>query len=58
MKRTAAALCLAALLACSLICPALAAGDALYPVEVTEYMEGTAPVWKRSISSPRQTTRP
>lgn len=43
MKRTAAALCLAALLACSLICPALAAGDALYPVEVTEYMEGDSP---------------
>lgn len=43
MKRTAAALCLAALLACSLICPALAAGDALYPVEVTEYMEGDCP---------------
>lgn len=43
MKRTAAALCLAALLACSLICPALAAGDALYPVEVTEYMDGDSP---------------
>lgn len=43
MKRTAAALCLAALLACSLTCPALAAGDVLYPVEVTEYMEGDSP---------------
>ena len=43
MKRTAAALCLAALLACSLTCPALAAGDTLYPVEVTEYMEGDSP---------------
>ena len=38
MKRTAA-LCLAALLACSLAIPAMAA-DILYPVEVTEYMEG------------------
>ena len=38
MKRTAA-LCLAALLACSLVIPAMAA-DILYPVEVTEYMEG------------------
>ena len=38
MKRTAA-LCLAALLACSLAIPAMAA-DVLYPVEVTEYMEG------------------
>ena len=38
MKRTAA-LCLAALLACSLTIPAMAA-DILYPVEVTEYMEG------------------
>lgn len=38
MKRTAA-LCLAALLACSLTIPAVAA-DILYPVEVTEYMEG------------------
>ena len=38
MKR-AAALCLAALLACSLAIPAMAA-DILYPVEVTEYMEG------------------
>ena len=37
MKRTAA-LCLAALLACSLAIPAMAA-DILYPVEVTEYME-------------------
>lgn len=43
MKRTAAALCLAALLACSLTCPALAAGDVLYPVEVIEYMEGDSP---------------
>ena len=40
MKRTAATLCLTALLACSLTCPALAAGNALYPVEVTAYMEG------------------
>lgn len=38
MKRTAA-LCLAALLTCSLAIPAMAA-DILYPVEVTEYMEG------------------
>lgn len=38
MKRTAA-LCLTALLACSLAIPAMAA-DVLYPVEVTEYMEG------------------
>lgn len=38
MKRTAV-LCLAALLACSLAIPAMAA-DILYPVEVTEYMEG------------------
>ena len=38
MKRTAA-LCLAALLACSLAIPAMAT-DILYPVEVTEYMEG------------------
>ena len=38
MKRTAA-LCLAALLACSLAIPAMAA-DILYPVEVPEYMEG------------------
>ena len=38
MKRTAA-LCLAALLACPLAIPAMAA-DILYPVEVTEYMEG------------------
>ena len=38
MKRTAA-LCLAALLACSLAIPAMDA-DILYPVEVTEYMEG------------------
>lgn len=38
MKRTVA-LCLAALLACSLTIPAMAA-DILYPVEVTEYMEG------------------
>lgn len=38
MKRTAA-LCLAALLACSLAIPAMAA-DILYPVEVTEYIEG------------------
>ena len=38
MKRTAA-LCLAALLAYSLAIPAMAA-DILYPVEVTEYMEG------------------
>lgn len=38
MKRTAA-LCLTALLACSLAIPAMAA-DILYPVEVTEYMEG------------------
>lgn len=38
MKHTAA-LCLAALLACSLAIPAMAA-DILYPVEVTEYMEG------------------
>ena len=38
MKRTAA-LCLAALLACSLAIPAMAT-DVLYPVEVTEYMEG------------------
>lgn len=38
MKRTAA-LYLAALLACSLAIPAMAA-DILYPVEVTEYMEG------------------
>lgn len=38
MKRTAA-LCLAALLACSLAIPTMAA-DVLYPVEVTEYMEG------------------
>ena len=38
MERTAA-LCLAALLACSLAIPAMAA-DILYPVEVTEYMEG------------------
>ena len=38
MKRTAA-LGLAALLACSLAIPAMAA-DILYPVEVTEYMEG------------------
>ena len=38
MKRTAA-LCLAALLAGSLAIPAMAA-DILYPVEVTEYMEG------------------
>lgn len=43
MKRTAAALCLAALLASSLACPALAAGSVLYPVEVTEYMEGDSP---------------
>lgn len=38
MKRTAV-LCLAALLACFLAIPAMAA-DILYPVEVTEYMEG------------------
>lgn len=38
MKRTAV-LCLTALLACSLAIPAMAA-DVLYPVEVTEYMEG------------------
>lgn len=38
MKRTAV-LCLVALLACSLAIPAMAA-DILYPVEVTEYMEG------------------
>ena len=38
MKRTAV-LCLAALLACSLAIPAMAT-DILYPVEVTEYMEG------------------
>ena len=38
MKRTAV-LCLTALLACSLAIPARAA-DVLYPVEVTEYMEG------------------
>lgn len=38
MKRTAT-LCLAALLICSLAIPAMAA-DVLYPVEVTEYMEG------------------
>ena len=38
MKRTAV-LGLAALLACSLAIPAMAA-DILYPVEVTEYMEG------------------
>ena len=38
MKRTEAQ-CLAELLACSLAIPAMAA-DILYPVEVTEYMEG------------------
>ena len=40
MKRTAA-LCLTALLACTLAIPAMAA-DVLYPVEVTEYMEGNS----------------
>ncbi|WP_287827250.1 hypothetical protein [Oscillibacter sp.] len=47
MKRTAAALCLTALLACSLTCPALAAGNTLYPVEVTAYMEGDSPRLKK-----------
>ncbi len=50
MKRSAPIL-LAALLACTLICPALAAGEqepestppVLYPVEVTEYTEGDHP---------------
>lgn len=45
MKRTAA-LCLAALLACSLAIPTMAA-DVLYPVEVTEYMEGDSPRLKK-----------
>lgn len=45
MKRTAA-LCLAALLACSLAIPTMAA-DVLYPVEVTEYMEGESPRLKK-----------
>ena len=45
MKRTAA-LCLTALLACSLAIPAMAA-DVLYPVEVTEYMEGESPRLKK-----------
>lgn len=47
MKRTAAALFLTALLACSLTCPALATGNALYPVEVTAYMEGDSPRLKK-----------
>ena len=47
MKRTAAALCLSALLACSMTCPALAASGALYPVEVTAYMEGDSPRLKK-----------
>lgn len=46
MKRITT-LCLAALLTLSLSCPALAAGElgqaALYPVEVTEYLDGDSP---------------
>ena len=45
MKRTAVP-CLTALLACSLAIPAMAA-DVLYPVEVTEYMEGESPRLKK-----------
>ena len=45
MKRTAV-LCLTALLACSLAIPAMAA-DVLYPVEVTEYMEGDSSRMKK-----------
>ena len=47
MKRTAA-LCLTALLACSLAIPAMAA-DVLYPVEVTEYMEGDSSRLKKIL---------
>lgn len=43
MKRATVSLCLAALLACAMACPALAAGSAAYPVSVTEDTGGDHP---------------